>query len=660
MAQSAADRAIAEALRIIGSAPQQAEAAVRAVLQANPAHSDAKLVLSEALRRQGKLDEARALVGPLAAASPQWFGAHRQLGMILADLREALPASLALRAAADINPTHPTIWRDLADQLALAGDMRGAEAAYARHAGSPTAEPRLLQAGNALRAGKADEAASILQTHLAQHPSDTAALRLLAEAAARADRPDEAEAALKRCIALAPDFLPPRHALGQLLMGRGRLDEAGEVVDQLLKRDPGNRGSRRLLAALEMAAGDYEAATGLYEKLLEEDGARAQTWLSYGHALKTVGRTDEGIAAYRRTIEIAPSSGEAYWSLANLKTVRFGDADIAAMKTQSARSDLLPDDLVGLHYALGRAMEQRGDVANAFAHYSAGAAAQSYLVQHDADALSAFVTESIAQFDAEFFARRAGYGDPAPDPIFIIGLPRSGSTLVEQILASHSAVEGTMELPDLFNVARKVADGGDFLPRLAALDADAARELGASYLRTTHAVRQLGRAYFIDKMPNNWMYAGLIMLALPNAKIIDARRHPLACGWSCFKQHFAFGQAFSYDLAHIGRYYADYVRLMAHFDAVVPGRVHRVIHEELVSDPEPHIRALLAYCDLPFEAACLRPHETQRAVKTASSEQVRQPISAKGLDDWKPYEPYLDPLKKALGPVLNAYPNAPA
>lgn len=264
------------------------------------------------------------------------------------------------------------------------------------------------------------------------------------------------------------------------------------------------------------------------------------------------------------------------------------------------------------------------------------------------------VNDCIASHGAAFFADRAGQGEQAPDPIFIIGLPRSGSTLVEQILASHSQVEGTMELPDLAGIARSL--GASYLDALQAADANALREMGQSYLRTTKRRRTSGIPFFIDKMPNNWTDTALIQLILPNAKIIDARRHPMACGWSCFKQHFPVGQDFSYDLTDIGRYYSEYVRLMAHYDSVLPARVHRVVHEQLVTDPEPHIRALLDHCGLPFEEQCLRPHETKRAVHTASAEQVRQPISAKGLDDWRAFEPCLDPLKAALGPVLDAYP----
>jgi hypothetical protein len=310
-----------------------------------------------------------------------------------------------------------------------------------------------------------------------------------------------------------------------------------------------------------------------------------------------------------------------------------------------------------LLYALGKALEQRNDIAAAFETYAAGAEIRKRLEPHDPDVLSRFVDSCVSAHDWDYFGARAGWGDPAPDPIFVVGLPRSGSTLVEQILASHSLVDGTMELADLTNVSRSL--GADYVDALAVSDGDALERMGGNYIRTTSRRRNAGVPFFIDKMPNNWTFVALIQLILPHAKIIDARRHPMACGWSCFKQHFALGQNFSYNFTDIGRYYADYVRLMAHYIKVLPGRVHRVIHEELVTDPEPHIRALLDYCGLPFEEQCLRPHETKRAVHTASAAQVRLPINAKGLDDWRAFEPYLAPLKAALGPVLDTYPDAP-
>jgi predicted Zn-dependent protease len=648
-----------EAMQSMRAEPGRAAALCRTVLQSEPNNIDAQLLLSEALRLSGDLAAAHAAIAPVAATHPRLFGAQRQLGIILAAMNSPVPASLALRAAGEANPGHPTIWRDLADQLAISGDTRGSQSAYLRHALSPTMEPRLAAAGKALRAGDVEAAAQTLQTFLHEHPTDVNALRMIAEAHARMGRYAEAEVALRRVIDLAPEFPLTRHELGQMLLGLGRVDDALIEARNLLRIDPNNIGSKRLLAAALNARGDYADALEIYQQLVTEDPKRAASWTTIGHVLKTMGRTEEGIEAYRRSIALAPHVGDAYWGLANLKTVRLDDNEVAQLRTQLERADATPQDRVSMFYTLGKALEQRKDTEGAFKAYTEGAAVRRAQDKYDANVTTAFVDACIASQSEAFFAAHADGGEPAADPIFIVGLPRSGSTLVEQILASHSTVEGTMELSDIQNLSRELGGGAAYLAALPGLDAAKRQDLGQSYLRTTRSRRKLGRPYFIDKMPNNWMHVGLIQLILPNAKIIDTRRHPMACGWSCFRQHFPVGQAFSYNLTDIGRYYADYIRLMAHYDRVLPGRVHRVIHEELVTDPEPHIRSLLDYCGLAFEEQCLRPHETKRAVHTASAEQVRQPISAKGLDDWRAFDPYLGDLRTALGSVLGSYPAAP-
>ncbi|WP_395646093.1 sulfotransferase [Terricaulis sp.] len=653
------------AVEALANNPARAEEIARALLAENPNYRDALFMLSEALRRQGKAHEASGLLEPLTRASPPVFAVENLYGRALRDIGKHSEAAAAFARAAEAAPNHPHIWRDLSDELRAAGDAQGAEQALLRHFEPSTNEPRLAKVAQALQAGDAAAARPILDAYLAEFPSDIAALRMLAEAQARGDRPDQAEATLRRMLELAPGFSYARHGLSQLLLALGRYEEAHAEAEELMRRDP-NKGAKRLFAATLSHLGHYDASVDAYHRTLGEDENQPRVWMSLGHALKTVGRTAEGVEAYKKSITLMPSLGESYWSLANLKSHRFSDADVAAMQAQLAGGALSPDDRVNMLYALGKAREDHADAAGAFAAYSEGAALRRSFNPHNADVFSAFVAQSKMLFTREFFAARAQQGDPAEDPIFIVGLPRAGSTLVEQILASHSAVEGTAELSDILGLTRRIAGleriaaGGSYLELIGDLDARALRDLGQSYLDTTRSQRRLGRPFFINKMPNDFQHLGLIHLILPNAKIIDARRHPLACGWSCFKQHFAIGQNFTYDLTELGRYYADYVALMAHYDAVLPGRVHRVIHEALVTDPEPQIRALLDYCRLPFEDAVLRPHETQRAVRTASSEQVRKPISAKGLDDWKPYEPYLGPLKAALGPVLDAYPDPPS
>jgi tetratricopeptide (TPR) repeat protein len=380
--------------------------------------------------------------------------------------------------------------------------------------------------------------------------------------------------------------------------------------------------------------------------------------MSFGHILKTLGQQSESVAAYRRAIAIRPTLGEVWWSLANLKTMRFDQADIDAMTAALETAGLSDDDRFHLHFALGKALEDRQEAAASFTHYAAGNRLRRAQLRYEPDETKAHVDRSIALYSQKFFAERASHGCDARDPIFILGMPRAGSTLVEQILASHSAIEGTAELPDLPAIARRLG-GRDRKPEdshypagLAELAPDALRALGEEYLERASVQRSTDKPFFIDKLPNNWAHVGLIRLILPNAKVIDARRHPLACCFSNFKQHFARGQIWSYDLAEIGAYYRDYVTLMRHFDTVLPDFVHRVIHEHLVDDPEADVRRLLEFLDLPFEDACLSFYENPRAVRTASSEQVRRPISREGLDQWKPFEPWLDPLKAALGPVL--------
>ncbi|HWS78506.1 MAG TPA: sulfotransferase, partial [Thermomonas sp.] len=369
--------------------------------------------------------------------------------------------------------------------------------------------------------------------------------------------------------------------------------------------------------------------------------------------------------AYRRAIELDPGFGSAWWSLANLKTVRFDAADIAAMQARLQRDDLDDDQRLHFEFALGKALEDAGEYAGSFAHYAAGNALRRTQLPYSAEQNAQRLRHAQAVYTREFFARRAGAGHDDPAPVFVVGMPRAGSTLLEQILSSHPQVEATMELPDITAIVRDLRarapqpETTSYHDIVAAMDPAEFKALGERYIASTRVQRKLGRPFFIDKMPNNFAHVGLIQLILPNAKIIDARRHPLACGFSNFKQHFARGQAFSYDLGDMGRYYADYVALMAHFDAVLPGRVHRVIYEEMVADTETQVRALLGYCGLEFDERCLRFFENERAVRTASSEQVRQPIYREGVDHWRHFESWLYPLKLALGPVLDRYPDVP-
>ncbi|MFN3450965.1 MAG: sulfotransferase [Sphingorhabdus sp.] len=516
--------------------------------------------------------------------------------------------------------------------------------------------PNLMAAATALSENRLEDAEPLLRGHLRDAPTDVAAIRMMAELAARVGRLKDSEALLRRALELTPDFGAARANLATVLYKQNRFPEALEHLNAVLAEEGDNPVQQNLKAAALGRIGGYEEAIALYQELTARFPDHAKLWMSYGHMLKTVGNQDESVAAYRRAISVEPTLGEVWWSLANLKTYQFSDDDVAAMETALTTAGLVSEDAFHLHFALGKASEERADHAAAFDHYAKGNALRSAELNHDPQSVSAQVDQIATHFTAPFWKARTGQGHSAPDPIFIIGMPRAGSTLIEQILASHSMVEGTMELPDIPAMALREGRGSDWIDATVAISADDAQRLGAEFIERTRIQRKTDKPFFIDKLPNNWNYLALIRLILPNAKIIDARRHPLDCCFSNYRQHFAKGQAFSYDLTHMGQYYADYVRAMAHFDAVAPGYVYRVIHEQLLEDPEQEIRNLLEYLGLPFEEACLNFHENKRAVRTASSEQVRRPINRDGVDQWKPYAAHLAPLKHALGNLWEVYP----
>ena len=515
--------------------------------------------------------------------------------------------------------------------------------------------PRLIQAAIALNENRLDIAERLLKPHLKEDPFDVFAIRMLAELAARIGRWKDSENLLRRAVELAPGWGAAKANLALVLGRNGKPTEALALLDELFAAEPDHVGHWNLRAATLGRLGDFEEAIQLYRNVLERAPRQPKVWMSYGHMLKTIGRQTDGIAAYRKAIELRPSLGEAWWSLANLKTVKLGEADVAAMQAALELPGLNDEDRYHLDFALGKAMHDARRTDQAFEHYSRANALRLKHKPYDSQEITKKVDRCIAAFTAEAFAERPG-GCEAQDPIFIVGMPRAGSTLVEQILSSHSLVEGTSELPDIPILARR--DG--YPRRVLKLTAEERRQRGEEYLKRAGVQRRTDRPFFIDKLPNNWLYVPFIQLVLPNAKIIDARRHPLGCCFSNFRQHFARGQDFTYDLDDVGRYYVDYVRLMAHVDRALPGRVHRVSYERMVENTEAEIRALLDYCGLEFESRCLEFYRTERAVRTASSEQVRRPIYTDATEEWLPYEPHLGPLKHALGQVLSAYPEAPA
>ncbi|MEO5706407.1 MAG: sulfotransferase [Alteraurantiacibacter sp.] len=573
------------------------------------------------------------------------------------------PTIAQLEAHAAANPQSAAGWRALGDAWTALSEGGKADAAYARSIRASTQDPELLAAADALVVGELAVAEPILRQRLKRSPTDVAAIRMLAELASRLGRYGDAEKLLRRALELAPSFRPARHNLALVLHRQGRSPEALIEIETLQADDPANGGLANLKAAALGRIGDYGDAIALYEDVLQRQPGQPKVWMSYAHALKTVGRQHDAVDAYRRAIALQPGMGEVWWSLANLKRVAFTPEDRAAMRNALA-GELSVEDRFHLEFALGKAEEDAGDFPASFAHYARGNALRREQVRHDPAELDDHVARAAELFTPRFYAARADWGCAAPDPIFVLGMPRAGSTLIEQVLASHPGIEGTMELPDIPHLVsrlagRKLRCEPSLYPEvLAKLSAAEVAALGEEYLERTRVQRKTAAPLFIDKMPNNWLHVGLIRLILPNAKIIDARRHPLACCFSNFKQHFARGQGFSYSQEDMGHYYRRYTDLMAHFDEVAPGTVHRVFYEAVVADLEGEVRRLLDFLGLPFDPACLRYYESDRAVRTASSEQVREPIFRQGLDQWRHFEPWLDPLKAALGPALSDYPYA--
>jgi tetratricopeptide (TPR) repeat protein len=561
-----------------------------------------------------------------------------------------------------VNPRDGDAYRMLGRALRQLGDDIGANEAELGAIGASEYDPEIARAGQAMMANDLATAEAVLRSLLMHRPDDVAAIRMLAEIGIHFGHARKADGLLSRAIELAPGFFYSRYTRAVALDMLSRSGEALAELNQITGAEADFDPIIALKAVCLSRIGENEEALRLYRILAERQPGNVDIWISIANLLKIVGDQQAAVEAYRRVLGITPANGEAWWSLANLKTYRFDDKDIAAMEAALRSEGLSEDDRLRLHFALGKALEDRGEAEASFDQYRRGNSIRSTQTRYRPAETTTLVDQTERLFTAEFLKAREGWGCEARDPIFIIGMPRAGSTLIEQILASHPQVEGTGELPDVIVIARELEEGSpggapegwrNYPGMLAELSAEEIAKLGETYLDRTRIQRKADRPFFTDKMPNNWLHVGLIRLMLPNAKIIDARRHPLACGLSNFKQQYARGQEFSYDLEHFGLYYRDYVRLMAHFDLVSPGSVHRVIHEKLLADPEAEIRSLIDFVGLPFDEACLKFHETKRDVRTASAEQVRRPINPEGIDYWKQFDQWLDPLRQALGPALD-------
>lgn len=522
----------------------------------------------------------------------------------------------------------------------------------------PARHPELDAAIGLLRTGKLTEAKSMVEGFRKRNPMDFTGMHVLADIGIKLGRFDEAAQLLGRCLQQAPDFHQLREKYAIVLLQQNEAEQALVETEKLLSHEPDNPGFVTMKGTILARIGDHAGAIDTYERVLKDHPNLVRAQFNYGHSLKTVGRLDEAIQAYRKCIEVGEGIGSGYWNLANLKTYTFSDADIALMRSSISSPEVGLKDRAHLAFALGKALEDCQEFDESFHFYNIGNATWRRGHPHNPRANEFNISRKIKLLDRDFFAARENFGSTRSDPIFILGLPRTGSTLLEQVLASHSQVQGTGELPDIMMMARNLGKKSGQSPEMKYLDAlarltpEQCRELGEDYLRTTQSWRN-GPACFVDKMPNNFQHIELIHMILPNAKIIDVRRHPMACGFSCFKQLFASGQTFSYDLKDIGRYYRAYVILMDHWERVLPGRVLRVQYEDMVADTENQVRRVLDYCGLEFEASCLRFYETKRDVLTPSAEQVRQPVYTQGLEQWRNYEAHLGPLKEALGTVLD-------
>lgn len=610
--------------------------------------------------KQNRPAEAERYLRKTIELAPSFAKPHEDLGILLLDQERGEEAVALLEKAARLDPSSETAMFNLGKARVLIGKGKEADEAFeASFALSPTR--KLLADAARLHAdGNMGEAERLYRQVLDAEPENVNALRMLAMIAASANHPEDAERLLRRAVRIAPDYFTAQVDLGRIYKEQDRYEEAMACFRKAIELEPNNAKPWYLLAGTLAPAALTEQAAEAYQRCIDLRPEHAGAWLGLGHTLKTIGKQDEGIAAYRRCIELKPDNGETYWSLANLKTFRFSDDELRQMEEKLASGQVdHPSSEVNFKFALAKAYEDREDYGQAWEWYLRGNARQRELVSYDPVHLQVTHDAMLKVFDADFLAEHADQGCDDPAPIFILGLPRSGSTLLEQILASHSMVEGTSELPYLAQVAsslnRNRADGINYPQAALELGAENFRQLGEDYLALAQMHRTEGTPRFIDKMPNNFPNIGLLHLILPRAKIIDARRHPLDACLGNFRQLYAKGQNFSYDLQEIGEYYLEYQRLMDAWQERLPGKILTVQYEENVADNENQVRRILEFCELPWEDSCLKFYETDRPVRTASSEQVRQPIYSGSVNYWKRYQDKLNELYDVLEPIRDHY-----
>jgi len=635
----------------------EALSAADALLAAVPENRDVLYLRAFTQRRLGDIAAALATLAELERLQPRFSRLYQERGHCHVALKQAPQAIDAFVRGVQINPALPVSWSMLEGLYRMTGEANNAAQAAAQVATLKKLPPDVVTATALFSDGELAEAEQLIRAFLIKHGHHVEAMRLLARIGLEREVLDDAQLLLEALLDLAPDYPAARFEYAQVLIKRHMYQQAREQAERLLATEPANRNYRTLHAMTYVGLGLHERAIELYRELLTGAAQPADLHLSIAHSLKTLGRSAEAIVEYRAAAAARAAYGDAYWSLANLKTYRFEDGELQQMRAAESAATTSVVDRYHLCFALGKALEDRQQYEKSFEYYARGNALKRSESRYRPELLELNTRLQIAVCTPEVFARNKDGGARAPDPIFIVGLPRSGSTLIEQILASHSAVEGTQELADLPRIVVDLRgrdpdpDNPRYPAVLAQMSAEDYRRLGEKYLSDTRIYRS-GKARFIDKMPNNFRHVGLIHLMLPNAKIIDARREPMACCFGNLKQLFAHGQEFAYGVEDIARYYRTYLELMRHWDAVLPGRVLHVQYENVVDDLQGNVRRILDYCELEFESACVEFHKTERSVRTASSEQVRQPIYREGLHQWRHYEPWLGRLREALGDAL--------
>ena len=639
---------------------QAASDTLQQLLSEYPRHQEGLYYFAVCLRQGGNHRAAADILEQLQQAHPRYGRAYQEEGHNLKAIAQHPAAAEAFEKAVALNPALLGSWRALQAWYAQAGPEEKAREADNHVRWLSAMPPQLQSVSSLINEDKLYIAEQVCRQFLKQQPHHKEAMRLLAEIGNKLQILDDAEFLLESCVEFYPDYQRARLDYVQVLHKRQKFEQALEQARQLHHSDPKNVLYELTLAAEQQAVGNFDEALYIYDQVLASQGDLPKVFSSRGHALKTIGRSDDAIASYRQAYGCKPDFGDAYWSLANLKTYRFTDAEIEQMRREEANPGIAGNDRIHLCFALGKALEDRQAYADSFAYYDRGNRLKKAERGYKPEIVESELQQQKLLFDAGFFQQRHGYGSNSEAPIFVVGLPRAGSTLLEQILASHSQVDGTMELANIIGLANRLngrkrqQQDSPYPGILADLDAQQLQKLGEDFIEDTRQHRQQG-LFFVDKMPNNFRHIPLIQLILPEAKIIDARRHPMACCFSGFKQLFAEGQEFTYGLDEVGRYYRAYVDVMAHWDAVLPGRILRVQHEDVIADLETQVRRILDYCGLPFEQACVDFHQTERAVRTPSSEQVRQPIYSSGMEQWTHFTPFLQPLEEALGPALTGY-----